>query len=57
MDVKWASSDGIYHDFTFLIDNPHQKIDTGFPVCDGCQWSPLRWVMSRLVPDKHWCDK
>ena len=31
MDVKWASSDGIYHDFTFLIDNPHQKIDTGFP--------------------------
>ena len=57
MDFKWGSSNRTYIDSTFLIDNPHQETDTGFPVCAGCQWSPLRWVMSRLVPDNHWCEK
>ena len=35
MDVKWGSSNCTYHDFTFLIDNLHQKTETGFPICAG----------------------
>ena len=47
MDVKCGSGNRTCHDFTFLIENPHQKTDTGFPyVSVG---SEVHFVRSKVV--------